>query len=561
MSERPSASASSGPPTSDATRSEPSYAPTSLPPSTFAASVAASVSPQLARHAQPSGRVLELPPLPRAQPPTGGTPLPSARSASFSSILNPTQPDEASQPRRRKASQLESSPPSVPSLPPLITGPTSAARHGATRVGFPSSPAHSAAPTELQGRRILTPRSPSLHRAASLGQLNSQAGFVGAQQSPFPTSPRTRTYTAEPGVAGVPPLPNPAAGARPSYAFPAPPTPSAAGGRTSAGAAPEFTRPPSSSASPSTSYSSYGPGGQTSPSGQYVTASMPGLSEAYAAGSEGIKRGSASTSMPSASTPHERQRPFGIPISSAAGQTVYQMMTLETTSGTVQLPVDVQAASRVADEKRRRNAGASARFRARRKEKEKEASGTIAKLELQLKHLSEDVDFYRRERGYLAGIVLQVPGGERHFPRPQSPRHRRSSSILEGGSAGYMSDPDVPPSPDEGRNVRRRTSTISLAPPGPNPAHVAVGQPMLPSYVPAQLGAPPMPHARAFQSAPQPPLLLNMQSLPGPASLPPPIRSQHASPAGPPPQLGPWNPYAQDGRVPPPPPDRPRDSR
>ena len=94
---------------------------------------------------------------------------------------------------------------------------------------------------------------------------------------------------------------------------------------------------------------------------------------------------------------------MGIPISSSGGQNVYQMMTLETTSGTVQVPVDVQAASRVADEKRRRNAGASARFRQRRKEKEKEAGSTISRLEQQVKELGEDADFYRRERDSCRG--------------------------------------------------------------------------------------------------------------------------------------------------------------
>jgi len=98
------------------------------------------------------------------------------------------------------------------------------------------------------------------------------------------------------------------------------------------------------------------------------------------------------------------------------------MMTLETTSGTVQLPVDVQAASRVADEKRRRNAGASARFRQRRKEKEREASVTIGRLEQQVKELIEDAEFYKRERDYLAGVLLSLPHGECNFPRPVSPR-------------------------------------------------------------------------------------------------------------------------------------------
>ena len=107
----------------------------------------------------------------------------------------------------------------------------------------------------------------------------------------------------------------------------------------------------------------------------------------------------------------------GIPISSSGGQNVYQMMTLETTSGPVQLPVDVQAASRVADEKKKRNAGASARFRQRRKEKEKEASTTIAKLEQQVRELSEEAAFYRRERDIFKKVLSTIPGCERHLQR------------------------------------------------------------------------------------------------------------------------------------------------
>lgn len=64
----------------------------------------------------------------------------------------------------------------------------------------------------------------------------------------------------------------------------------------------------------------------------------------------------------------------------------------------MQIPVEVQAASKVADEKRKRNAGASARFRARRKEKEREASMSISRLEQQVRDAIDRADFYRTER-------------------------------------------------------------------------------------------------------------------------------------------------------------------
>ncbi|KAF2212478.1 hypothetical protein CERZMDRAFT_22589, partial [Cercospora zeae-maydis SCOH1-5] len=242
------------------------------------------------------------------------------------------------------------------------------------------------------------------------------------------------------------------------------------------------------SASPRSSYSSYN---EASPAGAYGQSSMPTLSAPYSTKQE----------FGGAGNTEQHQRAVGVPISSSGGQNVYQMMTLETTSGTVSVPVDVQAASRVADEKRRRNAGASARFRQRRKEKEKEASTTISRLEQQMKEISEDMEFYKRERDYMAGVILQVPGGDRHFPRPQSPRHRRTSGFSgHSGRSNYAHFPDHPGarSPDAGRNVRRRTSTLSL----PHYAsqtqstHNAPVPGMPQSYPPPNYGPPvaPQPH-------------------------------------------------------------------
>ncbi|KAI6869273.1 hypothetical protein KC338_g3615 [Hortaea werneckii] len=262
------------------------------------------------------------------------------------------------------------------------------------------------------------------------------------------------------------------------------------------------------------------------------------------------------------------RRPIGIPISSSGGQNTYQMMTLETTSGTVQLPVDVQAASRVADEKRRRNAGASARFRQRRKEKEKEASTTIARLEQQMKELSEDADFYKRERDYMASVILQASGAERHFPRPTSPRRRRSSVATGGhnstnGSAfGNAREPRAH-SPDEGRNVRRRTSLAPHPPPGTQGVVSPAGMPMHSAYAQQNYGTPiaPQPphqqhphphqhqhqHQQHVQPLPQTRSPLPMEGMPPPLphssmqrgqtqGLPPLMQA--------PPQTGPWNPYA-----------------
>jgi len=450
---------------------------------------------------------IQLPPLPQATNVTSGS-FPHPRSGGLPSILNPSTEQEQPRGQRRKADQLDSPPSSIASLPPLNTSVQP------VRSDTPAKPYGSTSQAP-QNRTTITPRSPGFHRPATYQSFHPPTGTISALKSPFPTSPRTRSYTIEPGAQS---FPTPPAVPRPSYEYPAPPNdPANASRRVSLGGA-RLHRAPSSSASPSTSYSSFSQAGGFD----------------------------------------ERHRQMGIPISSSSGQNVYQMMTLETTSGTVQLPVDVQAASKVADEKRKRNAGASARFRQRRKEKERESSTTISKLEQRLKHAADDADFYKRERDYLAGVLLQVPGGDRHFPRPQSPRHRRSSTITSAmsasGSGGYLSGPEqfASRSPEQGRNVRRRTSVHSLPPPPPPPP-MSMSGPPTPGYAGPQYARTPL--------APQPPQYYpGSTTLPSPlggggtSQLPPPTQSQHLGSSTlmqAPPQTGPWNPYASRQTQPP----------
>lgn len=485
---------------------------------------------------------LELPPLSRARPASPGSLSPSAtRIAGVSSILNP-QDGEAQTGQRRKASQLHSPVSAAQQLPPLAPNVRNASVPASTGPQQGLSPRSS--------RRILTPRSPSgLHRAASLGQLNPQGANINAQQVPFPPSPRSRVYSVEPGTSGAPPLPTPPARAQPAgYGFPAPAPPSGTARRASEGNS--RSRNLSSSASPSTSYSSYSQAGHTSPIGPYAPTTGASMLPTYS-GAE-LGRHEQQTAGDQAASNAQRQ--MAIPISSSGGQNVYQMMTLETTSGTVQLPVDVQAASRVADEKRRRNAGASARFRQRRKEKEREASTSIARLELQVKELTEDAEFYRNERANLLSVLRGIPGTEQHQQRPMSPRQLRGSMgqmppSMMSRRPSYMRPPESEPqSPETGRNVRRRTSTFSLpgAPPsGPLPP--PPGPPLQPGYPPSGYTTP---------IAPQPsvgplPSPMSRQPLPTPAQRPPGQQQQQQQqpPLGPPPvmqaqpQTGPYNPY------------------
>jgi hypothetical protein len=174
-----------------------------------------------------------------------------------------------------------------------------------------------------------------------------------------------------------------------------------------------------------------------------------------------------------------------------SSQSSIQLMTIKSQHGhNVQIPVDVQAASKVADEKRRRNAGASARFRARRKEKEREASMSISRLEQQLRNALEDAEFYRGEREYFRAIVFSQSRPETlSVTRPQSPRLRRPSippsnatSSIRGGSEDSFADYEEEIREEE-RNVRRRTSNYHPAS-GPPPNDISAPDARSQNYPP-----------------------------------------------------------------------------
>ncbi|KAI7333816.1 hypothetical protein KC354_g18066 [Hortaea werneckii] len=486
---------------------------------------------------------IELPPLPRATNPSADN-FPT-RLAGVSSILNPSDNEFESDRRRRKSHELKSVSKTGPSLPPLATSEQPSRRQSPSVAASVSPRFSQGYLTEGGYRRILTPRSPSLSQIGRFPSVAPAARSFSAQQTPFPGSPGHHHHA--PAV--IPPAahqtPVDTAGAGNVSSSPEQRAPEEPFRKRNSGAE-RIVTAPSASASPSTSYSSYSRTGPGSPGAQLNATTL----YARDSGPHGI--GESSDNVIG-----QDRRPIGIPISSSGGQNTYQMMTLETTSGTVQLPVDVQAASRVADEKRRRNAGASARFRQRRKEKEKEASTTIARLEQQMKELSEDADFYKRERDYMASVILQASGAERHFPRPTSPRRRRSSAAtggrnsMNGSTFGNAREPRAH-SPDEGRNVRRRTSLVPHPPPGTQSVVSPAGMPMHPSYAQQNYGtpiAPHPPHQQHVQSLPQTRSPLLMEGMPPPLAhsavqrgqtqgLPPLMQA--------PPQTGPWNPYAAE---------------
>ncbi|KAI9689002.1 MAG: hypothetical protein M1822_000739 [Bathelium mastoideum] len=379
-------------------------------------------SSQAQRGDASSERHLTLPPLSRASSMTDDISDQSrqGRAIGVHSILNPLQAEvQETRGVRRKADEIESSSSaehastrheSVTSVLPSRSASGDVSPAG-SQVGYNTFPG-------LPPRRMLSPRS-QVPRLASLSTLRQPTGTLPVQDNPFLSSagPASAVESSSSGL----PLPTPPAAMLQGYNFPAAPTPPIPESRRASGALAIPIH--SSSASPSTQVSSFSQASRNSPALQL---SIP------------VEQARAGFYTPPVQTPGphmiDRERPQGIPVSST-GHSSYQLMTFNTASGAaVQFPVDVQAASRAADDKRRRNAGASARFRARRKEKEREASTTISRLEQQLKDAKEDADFYRRERDYLGAALLQLQGGDHHFPRPASPRQRRDHGSSESGS-------------------------------------------------------------------------------------------------------------------------------
>lgn len=436
-----------------------------------------------------------------------------SRSIGMQNILNPIETGVTDvQSRRRRYSQLES-PPTVASAlryPPL-TSLSQSPTDNSIKTSPPSGGGYTSASTRGP-RHILTPRAPAV-RAASLESASLPRSSIDAKQSPYVSS-RTPQYadTRAPEMSSASAVRTPPGTFRPIYGYSAPPapTPAVAEHRRSVGAG---QAPSSQSNSPSTSYSSYSQPSRNSPGQPYsMIASSQAPSSAFypppytGSGPPQIALGSDTS--------------YG-PVASSIGQSTYQLMTLDTDQGPIQVPVDVQAASKLADEKRKRNAGASARFRQRRKEKEREASQTIAKLEQRIRDISEESEFYRVERDYFRSVAYSTPGQAQLTQRPPSPRQRRQMQLGGGGSTIAMQWQGPEDREGQGRNTRRRTSAYapSYALPPPPPATqlvpVTANVPNQPSggYSPAASFQFPNPEAQTRSAG--------LRPLPPPGPLPP----------------------------------------
>ncbi|KAF2402782.1 hypothetical protein EJ06DRAFT_519803 [Trichodelitschia bisporula] len=418
-------------------------------------------------------------------------PASSSRALDVLSILNPPSQAELeleNHARRRSAAQVEGHQGQRPAIhrpagtPPAI----------ATDIQYIPGTAQAGA-GELsplggngRGRRILTPVSPRIIRGSSFSRFGLAAGTatgtINASENLF-LSPITRADGA-PGFGSLTQvvssattqgsnLPPNSAPHRSSFALPSAPTPTPPGpglgpihSRRASLSAAASSAPSISSAraSPSPSYSSYGQAsGQASPSLPHPGMASLGASVSGQS-SHGSYRGPGShVELESESGSHQgnyaghmqmRQNqhqqggsPYGIPLV-PSGMNNIQLITINTTRGTTQLPVDVHAASKQADEKRKRNAGASARFRARRKEKEIIAATTIARLENELAMARDEAEFYQLQSNTFAAKLQSMGQGQyveqqpkmakRRYDMPDANEIKASLDDMseEGGSGG-----------------------------------------------------------------------------------------------------------------------------
>ena len=420
-----------------------------------------------------------------------------SRDLGVHSMLNPTEPEGSSSSGRRVSDAETGSPQSaVGPRSHFGASPSSASQHTfpgqQPAAGAPSTQSSYSA-TLPRSRPILTPRSP---RSFGIGRGRGQA-TIDASRTPF-LPLRGRAYTAEPGqsaTSDIPPMPTPGkAQSQQPYGFP--PTASTPRRTSTTMQAPVRT-PHSESTSPSISQSSQNPSSsQTSPASYLYKGGPPPSTQGYFPGASfvqaggatqfgagpGAHEGSSSTTEgpysappPPSSQQHAQPGHSSTVSRQTSASNPVQILTITTAEGTYDVPVDTQQASRLADEKRARNAGASARFRQRRKEKEREANTTIEKIQSenrdltrQLRETQQERDFYRGERDRLQEVVSRTPD-VRHptMQAPVSPQNIRAGSFQGPGMALGGAPPQQGPpvrfqqEPPQERAPRRRRTGAS----------------------------------------------------------------------------------------------------
>lgn len=456
---------------------------------------------------------------------------PSSSAAGLQHLLNPVAADATERTsRRRNADHFD-----VPQKPyagtPQMPPATIRASPGTVTLPSITPPPISSYPdlARPSSRRTLTPGPPSTYNNTPT-VLGAPVATIDAKKSPFGASrdnaighefPRRRENSVGAMGAGLGyPFVNPAAAQSPSArrasmgsSMDLIPRQPSAERRVSVGGISQVQT--SQSDSPSTTYSSYSQFSHTPPVPLPNLGGHPSSSAGYFPPTYTVTGGGVAGGYPS-SEAHPKEA-FS-PRTTSLGPNTYHLMTLNTEQGPIQVPVDVQAASKVADEKRKRNATASHRFRQRRKEKERETSQNIAKLEHQVRELAEEKDFYRMERDFFRSVVKNTPGQPPIGPRPTSPRLLRLAP--QGAAPGGYPNPQWPPADESSRtarNTRRRTSSY-VPPPGlvPPPANI----PPLPTGPPTGLApAPPGRHMPMTPSSSGTGDAGNRTRLPGPGHM------------------------------------------
>ena len=430
------------------------------------ASRSASHRPQSSQHAAASSSELQKGMLSRTAGPLG-----------MQNLLNPTNREEStSTDHPRSVDEFDHAPATnvtrgPPPAPQLSQSQSMAPLPSITP---PQGIAHPGVPGQTS-RRILTPRTPF---SSENDPLSKNIGFAGAtidaKVSPFMPS-QDHMHARESMAPSLPPLSVGIPTADLSHSNPPTRSPSGYSTGTVASQAPlkqerrasggaiSSQLPASQSNSPSTTYSSYSRFSNTPPA---TTQPSSFFHQPF--------------SDPKSASNITRSKGSYSSLSNSAAQNTYQLMTLDTEQGPIQVPIDVQAASKVADEKRKRNATASHRFRQRRKEKERETSNNIAKLEHQIREIAEEREFYRMERDFFRTVACNK-SGQAHVPRPPSPRQVRLAQAAGNGHWQGQQD-DI----RNDRNTRRRTSSYTPAT-GFHPP-VNAGPPQLPGYPLAMAG-------------------------------------------------------------------------
>ena len=379
------------------------------------------------------------------------------KAIGMQNILNPSARDRTSNPHSVETADV----PSSSSANTPHTSATSLSQSPSNK-SLPSiTPPISVAYPSLAypgPRHILTPRAPSLFSPSNITRSNPSA-TIDAKRSPFISSSDRRTVSG-PGGTTLPEIPSgPVSGYNPNgfsqQPLRSPPIaktggfvahPGSTGERRMSGSVPQAQS--ARSDSPTTSYSSYSRFSQTPP--------VPPVNVPSGQPTSYFTSYNASGPNPT----FQLKDPYGPPSGGSAPGS-YPSMAMDTEQGTIPVPVDILAASKVADEKRRRNATASHRFRQRRKEKERETSQNIAKLEHQIRDIAEERDFYRMERDYFRSIACSGSNANQIVPRPPSPRQvrlaqqGRASTRASGQWRGHED------SSGQGRNTRRRTSNFT----------------------------------------------------------------------------------------------------